>query len=64
MQENARFWALFRTLVNAPENAPQIKVVIKSVLRLRNHLWDIIHMLRKGPKMPTTDDTSTLRYVM
>lgn len=64
IDENAKFSAEFRTVVKAPENAAQMTPVITRDLRDNSQRQDTIHMLKSGPKMPTTEDMLQSRYVM
>lgn len=57
MHEKAKFCASFRTVVKAPENMAEIAAVMNRDFLDRSHLLETIHMLRNGPKMPTTDET-------
>jgi hypothetical protein len=61
IDENARFCAAFRTVVKAPAKTAQIAAVMNRDFRDLNHAFDTIHMLRKGPKIPTTDEMAQSR---
>lgn len=58
MGENARFSPGLLTEEKAPEKAVQAAPVIIMDLRERSHLFETIHILSMGPKIPTTDDTT------
>lgn len=57
MDEKARFWAGLLTEVKAAAKAAQAAPVRTRDRRLRSRSRDTIHMLRAGPKTPTTEET-------
>lgn len=64
MHEKARFCASLRTVVKAASKAAAAIDRISIVQRDLNHLVDTMYAARKGPKVPTVEETTKSRYAL